>query len=437
MLVGIEFRMVYGDVSLQGRVDARTRAMKGWLQPGAAGTRRLLVARLAWLVLYPLTLGLLFASMPSRFTELTTSDAGVGSILQPAGGSYGLALFTLEVLVLILYVTNTLLMASRRSDDWVALYTSIGGLLLLVFLFPASEALMAADPRWTGAVVSAQWLGAAMPIPFLLFFPDGRFVPRRSAILAFIWPIFWAASAILVAGGSGLLTLPALRLVVWLTLSTAGLTAQIHRWKVAGPIQRQQTKWLLASNWALFVGVQYVLPARFLADADLPALLRPEVALPVLLVSVACFGTAFTMAILRSHLWDIDIVVRRTVVYGIVSATLIATYVLAVMLIQAVLRPFTSSSELAVAGSTLLVVALFQPLRRRVQDAVDRRFYRSHYNTARTLEAFSARLRDDVDLNSVRADLLDFARDTLRPVHASLWLREVRRGDGRSGIVTG
>ena len=406
--------------------------MKGWLQPGAAGISRLLVARLAWLVLYPLTLGLLLASMPSRFTELTASGTGVGSILRPAGGPYGLALFTLEVLVLFLYVANTLLMAWRRPDDWVALYTSIGGLLLLVFLFPASESLIAADPRWTGAVVSAQWLGAAMPIPFLFFFPDGRFVPRRSAILAFIWPVFWAASAVLVAGGSGLLTLPASRLVVWLTLSTAGLTGQLYRWKAAEPIQRQQTKWLLASNWALFVGVQYVLPARFLPDADLPALLRPAVALPVLLVSVACFGTAFTMAILRSHLWDIDIVVRRTVVYGTVSAALIATYVIAVVLIQAVLRSFTPSNALAVAGSTLLVVALFQPLRRRVQDAVDRRFYRSHYDAGRTLDAFSARLRDEVDLNSIQADLLDFARNTLRPAHASLWLREVGRGDGRS-----
>jgi hypothetical protein len=220
-------------------------------------------------------------------------------------------------------------------------------------------------------------------------------------------------------------------------LSTAGLTGQLYRWKAAEPIQRQQTKWLLASNWALFVGVQYVLPARFLPDADLPALLRPAVALPVLLVSVACFGTAFTMAILRSHLWDIDIVVRRTVVYGTVSAALIATYVTAVVLIQAVLRSFTPSSALAVAGSTLLVVALFQPLRRRVQDAVDRRFYRSHYDAARTLDAFSARLRDEVDLNSVRADLLDFARDTLRPAHASLWLREVRQGDGGSRSHTG
>jgi hypothetical protein len=398
--------------------------MRAWLWRGGVGNRRLLVARLAWLMLYPLTLGLLFTSLAPRFTELTALDAGAGSLLRPAGGLYGLALFALELLVLILYVGNTLLMAWRRFDDWVALYTSVGGLLFLVFLLPAPEALIAADPPWAGAVVAAQWLGAAMPIPFFLFFPDGRFVPRRSAILAFGWPVVWAASAVLVAGGSGLLTLPAARLVVWLTASSAGLTAQLYRWKVAGPIQRQQTKWLLASNWVLFVGVLLVLPARFLVAGGLPLLLRPVVVLPGLLVSVACFGTAFTMAILRFRLWDIDIVVRRTVVYGTVSFMLVATYLTGVVVIQAVLHSFTSGSELAVAGSTLLVFALFQPVRGRVQDAVDRRFYRSRYDAARTLDAFGARLRDEVDLDSVRTDLLDIVDDTFRPAHASVWLRE-------------
>ncbi len=390
-----------------------------------ARIRGLLAARLLWLVLYPSALGLLIASMISRFTELMAVDAGAGSLLRPVGGPYGLALFALELLILIQYVANTVLMAWRRYDDWVALYTSVGGLLFLAFLFPASEALIAAEPLWAGAVVAAQWLGAAMPVPYLLFFPDGRFVPRRSAVLAFSWPVVWVASAVLLAGGSGMLTLPASRLAVWLAWITAGLAAQLYRiWKVSGPVQRQQTKWLLASNWVLFIGILFVLPARFLADVDLPPLLRPAVALPVLLISTACFGTAFSLAILRYRLWDIDIVVRRTVVYGAVSATLVATYFGTVILLHALLRPFTSGSDLAVAGSTLLVVALFQPVRSRIRDAVDRHFYRSRYDAVRTLDAFGARLRDDVDLDSVRADLLDVVNDTIRPAHASVWLRE-------------
>lgn len=399
--------------------------MKGWLRRGGARNRRLLVARLAWLVLYPLTLGLLVVSMGSRFTELTAPDAGSGSLLRPAGGSYRLALFALEGLILIQYVVNTLFMAWRRYDDWVALYTSVGGVLLLVFLLPAPEALIAADPRWAGAVVAAQWLGAAMPVPFVLFFPDGHFVPRRSAILAFSWPVVWAASAVMLPGGSGLLTLPAVRLAVWLTCVSAGLTAQLYRfWKVARPIQRQQTKWVLASDWVLFVAILLVLPARFLADADLPPLLRPEVALPVYLVLTSAFGLGFTMALLKYRLWGIDVVIRRTLIYGALVAILGAMYISLVLGLQVLLGQITRSDTLAVALSTLATAALFSPARQRVREAVDRRFYRSRYDAARTLDAFDARLRNEADLDSVRANLLDVVDETIQPARASVWLRE-------------
>lgn len=393
-----------------------------------AGHRRLLVARIAWLVLYPLTLGLLVASIAPRFAELTTVDAGPGSLLRPATGPYGLALFTFEVLVLIQYVANTLLMAWLRSDDWVALYTSIGGPLFLMLVLPAPEALSAADPRWAGAVAAAQWLGAAMPVLWLLFFPDGRFVPRWAVALACIWPLVWAASAFAFEGGSGLFTLPPAALAIWSAWITVGLCAQVYRIvRVAGPVQRQQTKLLLASTWVLFIGTLFVLPARFLPLAGLPPLLRPEVALPLLLVTVAGFGTGFWMAVLRYRLWDIDIVVRRTIVYGTLTAALVATYAIGVVLSQALLRPFTSGSELAVAGSTLAVVALFHPLRSRIQRFVDRRFYRSRYDAARTLDAFGARLRNEIDLDDVRAELLGVVRETVHPAHASVWLRERAR----------
>lgn len=109
--------------------------------------------------------------------------------------------------------------------------------------------------------------------------------------------------------------------------------------------------------------------------------------------------------------------------YGAVSTLLIATYAAAVIVFQALLRPVTGGSEFAVAGSTLIVVALFQPLRGRVQDIVDRRFYRFRYDALRTLDAFSARLRDEVDIDSVRGDLVGVVGETMRPAHASVWLR--------------
>jgi hypothetical protein len=110
-----------------------------------------------------------------------------------------------------------------------------------------------------------------------------------------------------------------------------------------------------------------------------------------------------------------------------VSATLGATYIAAVVVLQSLLRPVTGGNEFAVALSTLLVVALFQPFRARAQDAVDRRFYRARYDAARTIDAFSVRLRNDVELDSVRADLIAVIHDTIHPAHASVWLRSGRR----------
>lgn len=116
-------------------------------------------------------------------------------------------------------------------------------------------------------------------------------------------------------------------------------------------------------------------------------------------------------------------IIRRTLVYGALSVALIATYVALIALVQTVLRPFTAGSELAVAGSTLGTLAIVQPLRRRIRGVVDRRFYRSRYDAGRTLDAFTSRLRSEVDIDTVRGDLLHVVGDTVRPAHASMWLR--------------
>jgi len=142
---------------------------------------------------------------------------------------------------------------------------------------------------------------------------------------------------------------------------------------------------------------------------------------------VAVPAVAIGIAILRDRVFDIDVLINRTLVYAGVSALLGGAYVAGVVLFQAALRPLTGGSELAIAASTLLVVALFQPIRRRVQDLVDRRFYRARYDAARTLDAFSSRLRNEVELDAVRADLLGAVGETVRPAHASVWLREPGR----------
>jgi len=203
----------------------------------------------------------------------------------------------------------------------------------------------------------------------------------------------------------------------------------LGRFRRSQGVERQQFKWFayaaavvagtLVIEW-IGVAVGYVTLGPHFFDTPPTEI---QVLLAVSIAAYAALPLAIGFAILRYRLYDIDVLINRTLVYGAVSATLAATYAVAVIVLQSVLRPLTGGSEFAVALSTLLVVALFQPIRARAQSAVDRRFYRARYDAARTIDAFSVRLRGDVELDSVRADLIRVVHETIHPAHASLWLR--------------
>jgi hypothetical protein len=199
-------------------------------------------------------------------------------------------------------------------------------------------------------------------------------------------------------------------LVSWLF----AVAAMIMRMEQARGAERQQLKWFVYSVSLLVVG--------FLA-----AFLGFGLHSVAWFVGIAAFNflpIAAGIAILRYRLYDIDVIINRTLVYGVLTAALALVYVGSIVLLQGLFRALTGeSSQLAVVASTLAIAALFVPLRRRVQAFIDRRFYRRKYDVAKTLQAFNAKLRDDVDLDSVADDLVEVVKETMQPAHVSLWLR--------------
>jgi hypothetical protein len=198
-------------------------------------------------------------------------------------------------------------------------------------------------------------------------------------------------------------------------LSVAALVGRFRRSRGS---ERQQMKWFAYA--AGFMGSSLALGFSFSA---LGWQLASDVLWVTAMVSLALLPVAVGVAILRYRLYEIDRIVSRTVSYALVTGVLIAVYAGGVMLLGRVLAPFTRESEVAVAASTLLVAALFQPVRRRVQALVDRRFNRERYDAQRTVEGFAAALRDEVHLEDVSSRLLAAVSTTVAPVQASLWLR--------------
>ena len=271
----------------------------------------------------------------------------------------------------------------------------------------------------------------------LLLFPDGRLPSRRWRPVAWLMGVAAALIAVVIAlrpeglVGLGPVVMPnplaveAFRglsdvvlpfIPLGLVIAAASVIVRLRR---ASGLEREQFKWIAYAGGLMITllglaGIGTVL--------GVPALVYVGFGGASLAVPIA-----MGIAIVRYRLYDIDVLINRTLVYGATTAVLVASYSLCVLLALSLLRPFTQGSDLAVAVSTLFVAALIQPVRTRIQRGVDRRFYRSRYDAARTLDALAVRLRDEVDLGALRRELIDAVAETMRPAHASVWLRERAR----------
>jgi hypothetical protein len=292
---------------------------------------------------------------------------------------------------------------------WVANWAWIPGfvplLTLLLLLFPEGRP---PSPRWrpvgwlAAAAVAALVLGYAFaPGPLEDYERVANPLGGRGAL--------GDVSSVLLDAGFPLFSIAAL-------LATASLVVRFRR---SRGIERQQLKWMAAA--AAFVVVSWFVSASL----DQGFGIDISAVLPLALLGLPA---AAGVAVLRYRLYDLELVVNRALVYGALSITLAGTYIGSVLLLQLALGPLTPDSDLAIAGSTLAAAALFRPARRRIQAAVDRRFYRRRFDAARTVEEFSTRLRDEVALDAVEGELRAATAETMQPAHVSVWLREVGTG---------
>ena len=283
------------------------------------------------------------------------------------------------------------------------------------------DSLASEQPVWSWPVNIVLFLGIVTLVICFFIFPNGHFVPRWTRLIALfwiLWNVYWLIS-------TGFLSNPGPWLLSFLVLLGFGILVQIYRYRrVSNAIQRQQTKWAVYGFSIAILG--FLLLSIGDHAFSLHLRLNPFHTLvinPAYYIIMLIIPVSISIAILRSHLWDIDTIINRTLVYGLLTAILALFYIGLIITLQFLLRSIINqNNDVAIVVSTLVIAALFQPLRRRIQQVIDRRFYRRKYDTARIIAAFSSALRQEVDLNQLSEHLLSVVQETMQPTHVSLWL---------------
>ncbi len=406
--------------------------------PGKGNTRLhgrwLVLVWAAWAVLSSGTLIAFALSLPVYLTLLKTVCSGTGCVPGQAAPDseatlhgLGLSVGSYVTLTLVLTLASMLLgcmisglLVWRKPKDWLAL------LVALAFIMDGTGNIM-----YTLEVSHSAWHIPAIVLFDLTFgtlilvfslFPTGRFVPRWTRWLAPVWIVGGLLFAFFPVLPSPYLLFN----LIWLSELACIIVAVIYRYHhMSSPIQRQQIKWIVF-GWSadcllliVFNFPSYIFPA--LSRTGSPYDLFLATINTLILLPGSFF---FAIAILRYRLWEIDVIINRTLVYGTLTAILTLVYLGLIFTLQYLLRGMINqNNDVAIVVSTLAIAALFQPLRRRIQTVIDRRFYRRKYDAAKTVAAFSATLRQELDLDQLRDQLLAVVQETMQPTHVSLWLR--------------
>lgn len=421
-----------------------TRDPLGGPTGGPGGRRAPTPVRLTLRALVVVPLVLFVLAVPARYGELTRISGRASVRLDPTDdllrgfleNYYAPVVLSLEIFFVLALTLSSLAMVWRNQDDWRPMFFSAVFVAYSVWVTQTLDALILPLVLQKAADLT-QAAGLLLAIHFFLLFPDGRFVPGWTRLNALCWAAYCLAWGLFPGMPLSLIDPFEASLGAFLLLMllgwTVGLLAQAVRYRRADPRQRAQTKWVLLVIAGACAGYASVyLPGVFLPASGRARLLYDLFSVPVFWLLAVPIPFALAYAMQRYHLFDVRFIVRRTLVYGPLTVSLALVYVGSVVLLQAVLRALTGQgSTLAVVASTLAIAALFRPLRRRIQDTIDHRFYRRKYDAARVLADFNARLRDEVDLDALSGDLVSVVEETMRPEHVSLWLRppEHRKAD--------
>jgi hypothetical protein len=406
------------------------------------------VIRGAWIVCALLLLANMVASIPAYYRLMNTvcGRASQGDCIDNSGqlsadtaqllaqlhislSAYAAYFVTLDVIVSLLPLGIGFLVFWRKSDEWMGLF--VGLLLILWGANGASNTLAGLwmpsppTPLFTfllNASSAVQWIGLGI---FLLTFPTGRFAPRWSWLLLSFWILTFIQPTLpIVPAMAPLEGLASLVQTIVVFGGTLFIVVYRYRHVFHAP-QRQQTKWVVYAAIAWFIVYLIGTSLASLLPAQSPyQLLAPTI---IIIVPQVFIFLGLGFAILRYRLWDIDTIINRTLVYGTLTTILTLTYVGVILLLHAITATVTGQAgdpPPAIVVSTLLIIALFNPLRRRIQTLIDRRFYRRKYDARKILAAFTTTLRTEVDLANLSEHLVLVVEETMQPMHAWLWLRQ-------------
>jgi hypothetical protein len=412
--------------------------------PSRAGPSALAWAVCALTVAAALAALVLAIADPNSGGPAHVSRSGPTANDAPEGGYVPYA--ALSAVVFSGFAVVGAVVATRRPRNPVGWFFGAGALLWSLGVLSSGVYWHMAfgDPHPPAAADYVAWLGTWTFLPAFvlllslvpLLFPTGAPASRRWRAVAWTAAVAGGVATLsnaLAPGpldaadfpwvdnpfgihGLGLRTLAAASFVLVAAAALAGVASLVVRFRRAHGIERQQLRWV--------AGAACLLVVFAVAGDAASSFLGSGAGWAGILLGLLCVAIAVAIALLRYRLYDLDVVVNRTLVYGALTAMLAVTYLASVLLLQLVLDGTTGDSGLAVAASTLAVAGVFRPARARIQRAVDRRFYRRKYDGERTVDAFSARLRDQVELAALEHELGTVVRETLQPTHVSLWLRE-------------